>query len=146
MTPDPSPATAPPTSIARELIGGMLAAAIALVCFLPPLLHLVTGPLGPFIGGFVVGQHLKPEGRGRAIIAVTLGVCLAGLGAAAASVVASVSGPKGPPDWFPSADQLGAVLGVVGLYGAALGAAGAAVGARGRANDTAEPPETSLPT
>jgi len=123
----------------------MLAAAIALICVLPPLLHIVTGPLGPFIGGFVVGHHLKPEARGRAIIGATLGICLAGLGAAAAAAVANLSGPKGPPDWFPSTDQLGAVLGLVGVYAAALGAAGAAFGARGRTSDTAQPPPTSLP-
>jgi hypothetical protein len=138
MSQEPVASEVPATSIARESLGGLLAALIALGCLLPPLLHFVTGPLGPFIGGFIVGNHLKPEARGRAIIGITLGVCLAGLGGAVAAAIASFSGPKGLPDWFPSPDQIGLVLGIVALYGSALGAAGATFGAgRARRSESA---------
>ena len=31
---------------------------VALLCFLPPILHFITGPLSPAIGGFVGGMQL----------------------------------------------------------------------------------------
>ena len=33
--------------------------AVALLCLVPPLIHFVTGPLGPFIGGVVAGAQLR---------------------------------------------------------------------------------------
>lgn len=133
MSQEPLPPEVPAaTSIALESLGGVIAALIALGCLLPPLLHFVTGPLGPFIGGFVVGNHLKPEARGRAIIGATLGICLAGLGGAIASAIVSFSGRDHLPEWFPSSDQIGLVLGLVAIYAGLLGAAGAAFGARGK--------------
>lgn len=119
----------PNSTIAREVVGGLVAAAIALGCVLPPLLHLLTGPLGPLIGGAVVGHHLRPAARGRIIIGLTSGAALAGLGAAVIAAIAA-SGAEGLPDWFPSMDSIGVVLGAVFVYATALGAAGSALGAR----------------
>lgn len=116
-------------SIGREVIGGLIAAAIALGCVLPPLLHLLTGPLGPLIGGAVVGHHLRPGARGRVVIGLTSGAALAGLGAAVIAAI-SASGADGLPDWFPSMDSIGVVLGGIFVYATALGAAGSALGAR----------------
>jgi hypothetical protein len=118
------------SSIAREIVGGLIAAGIALGCVLPPLLHILTGPLGPLIGGAVVGHHLRPGARGRIVIGVTLGVFLAGLGTAATAAVRAYGGVDGAPDWFPSVDSIGVVLGGVFVYATALGAAGSALGAR----------------
>jgi hypothetical protein len=64
------------------------------------------------------------------VIAGALGLGVVGLGAAASFAVFQFSGPKGPPAWFPTAGQLGLVLGGMWLYATALGAAGAAFGAR----------------
>jgi len=131
-------------SVTRELLGGLVAAAIALAGFLPPLVHLVTGPFGPFIGAFVVAQRVKPGARGVAIIALTLGAAFFGVGAAAAAAMGGFgSGSK--PDWFPASDVLGGILGGVAAYATVLGAAGAAFGARFGAqreakSGSAEPP------
>ena len=119
-----------PSSLARYVLGGAIAAAIAFACFLPPLVHFVTGPLGPFIGSFIVAQRFKPDGRGCAIIAGTVGLAFAVLGGLAATAVVAFAGPKGPPDWFPPTATLALILGGVALYAAALGGVGAAVGAR----------------
>jgi hypothetical protein len=134
-TPVPSETIAAQPSLARELLGGAIAAAIAVACLLPPLLHLVTGPLGPCIGGFVVAQRLKPETHGRAVIAATLGITLAALGAAVAFVISKLGGPDGPPDWFPTGAQIALILGGVAVYAAVLGAIGAAFGARSAGRD-----------
>jgi len=49
----PVPAASTP---GRELLAGLIGAAIAVACVLPPLIHLLTGPLGALIGGFVVAN------------------------------------------------------------------------------------------
>jgi hypothetical protein len=111
-------------SVARELLGGVVATGIALACLLPPMVHFLTGPLGPFIGAFVVARRLEPRARGRAIIAVTLGASFAGVGAAVAAAIGGLESGAAP-DWFPSRDVLGAILAGMAVYATSLGAAGA---------------------
>ena len=41
------------------LKGALIGIGITLVGMLPPILHFVTGPLGPFIGGFVGGSSVR---------------------------------------------------------------------------------------
>jgi hypothetical protein len=118
-----------PSSLARELLAGLVAAAIALAGFLPPLVHFVTGPFGPLIGGFIVAQRVKPGARGCAIIALTIGVALAAVGGLVAFAIVAGSDGK-PPDWFPAPDSIALILAGVALYASLLGAAGAAFGAR----------------
>jgi hypothetical protein len=127
IDPTPQPALPEPraSTVGRELLFGLLGVLIALACVLPPLVHLVTGPLGPFIGGFIAANQVKPGPRGRAIIACTIGAGLAGLGAAVATAVLVLGDP--PPNWFPSKDTLSLILGGVFVYGTTLAAIGAAV-------------------
>jgi hypothetical protein len=127
---EPAPQAPPPepaeSTLGRELLGGLLGVAVALGCVLPPLVHLVSGPLGPFIGGFVASNFVKPGMRGRAVIGVTIGSGLAALGAAIATAIISFGGSSAP-SWFPSKDTIGLILVGVWVYGSALGTAGAAV-------------------
>jgi hypothetical protein len=123
-------------SLVRELLAGLVAAAIALACFLPPLVHFISGPLGPAIAGFIVAQRVKPGARGVAVIAGTLGLTLAGFFAIIATAIVELSDSGKPPDWFPATDQLALILAGVAVYAAALGAIGTAFGARHAKADT----------
>lgn len=118
---------APPSSVGGEILAGLLGAGIAIGCVLPPIVHLVTGPLGPFIGGFVAANRARPGVRGQAIIATLVGTGVAGLMAIAAAVLVGLAGRSQLPDWFPSSGALGAVLAGVWLYGAVLAMVGTAV-------------------
>jgi hypothetical protein len=137
------PASANPSPTAgRELAAGLLGSVIAFGCVLPPLIHLLTGPIGPFIGGFIAAQQVKPGPRGQAIIAGTIGTVLGGAAAAAAALIRS-SSPKGLPDWFPSPDLFSLIVAGVFVYGAALGFAGSKLSAAlatSRAAATDAPP------
>lgn len=119
-------AQAEPTVI-REMLFGAIGGVIAIGCVLPPLLHFVSGPLGPCIGGFIAAQLVKPQARGRAIIAVMIGSVLAGLFAVLAFAIATFSGDGGPPSWFPDNGTLLLIVAGVWLYGAVLGAIGVTV-------------------
>lgn len=124
-------------SLVRQVLGGLIAAAIALAGFLPPLLHFVTGPLGPLLGAFLVAQRLKPDARGCVVIGLTLGAALAAIGAGATAAIVGFAGPSGPPEWFPQTGALAAILAVVAAYAATLGTAGAWLGARWNRSDSA---------
>jgi hypothetical protein len=122
-----SHAPAEESTLAGELFSGLLGAGIAMACLLPPILHLVTGPLGPFIGGFVAASRSKPGARGRAIIAFTIGTGVAGLAGVAALVLIGLAGRSQLPSWFPASGTLAMILTGVWIYATGLGAAGAAV-------------------
>jgi len=58
---------------------------ITLLCLLPPLIHFITGPLGPFIGGYVSGMRKKQDRSSSPIIiggliGVFLTLAITGLG------------------------------------------------------------------
>jgi hypothetical protein len=119
----------PQSTLGGEVVSGLLGAGVAMACVLPPLLHLVTGPLGPFIGGFVAANRSKPGLRGRFIIAATIGTAVAGLVGVAAQVLTSLAGRSSLPSWFPAPGTLAAILVGVWIYATVLGAVGAAVSA-----------------
>lgn len=118
-----------PPSVARELMFGAVGGAIAVGCVLPPILHFVTGPFGPLIGGFFAAQQVKPQARGRVIIAATIGLMLATLFAAIAFAIATFSGSGGPPDWFPSNDLVALIILGSWLYATVLAGVGVAISA-----------------
>ena len=49
---------------------------VSLACILPPIIHFVTGPLAPLIGGFVGGLRVKPDKKGSVIIGLAIGILL----------------------------------------------------------------------
>ena len=46
---------------------------ITLACLLPPIIHFFTGPVGPFIGGFIGGSRVEAEGGEGALIGLRPG-------------------------------------------------------------------------
>ena len=56
------------------LKGALIGIGISILGVLPPVLHFVTGPLGPFIGGFVGGS----SARATPMKALAIG-CLMGI-------------------------------------------------------------------
>jgi hypothetical protein len=126
---DPTPPKNEESTLLEELLAGVTGAIVTICCALPPLVHLVTGPLGPFIGGFVAGNKVSAGVRGRVIIAVSIGTGLAGILGIAAGVLLSFAQRSELPSWFPSSQTLGAILAGVWVYAAVLATAGAAVSA-----------------
>lgn len=128
---EPAPAAAAElagnSTLGGELVSGLLGAGVAMACLLPPILHLIAGPLGPFIGGFVAANRSKPGARGRAIIAVTIGTAVTGLVGTAALVLMGLAGKSQLPSWFPASGTLAMILAGVWTYATGLGAIGAAV-------------------
>jgi hypothetical protein len=133
------------STLARELLFGLMGGGIAIGCLLPPLLHFVTGPLGPFIGGFIATNLAHPETRGRAIIAGMTGATVAGLSALTALCIATFSSDHGPPSWFPDGSTLGLILLGVWAYSTALAAAGVAARGMLDAKSAAEPAHAGDP-
>ncbi len=109
-----------------RLIGAaVLAAAVSLACVIPPIVHFVSGPLGPGIGGFIAGLNLRCDFNR----AVALGAVEAVVFVVAASLLA-IAASIFSPGLIPSVNWIVAVVGglVVFFYVFWLGAMGAWAG------------------
>ncbi|MDZ4846626.1 MAG: hypothetical protein SH857_13885 [Chitinophagales bacterium] len=60
----------------KYLLSGLMGFGISVGCLLPPILHFITGPLGPFIGGFAGGMKARATGKNAIVIGLTMGICL----------------------------------------------------------------------
>ena len=60
----------------RYVLSGLIGFGISAGCLLPPIIHFVTGPLGPLIGGFFGGMKARADGNGALIIGLIIGTCL----------------------------------------------------------------------
>ncbi|MBI4312406.1 MAG: DUF5518 domain-containing protein [Chloroflexi bacterium] len=47
---------------------------VALAMLLPPILHFVTGPLGPFVGGWVAGSRYGAGGKRALALGLLIGM------------------------------------------------------------------------
>jgi hypothetical protein len=123
-----SESSGPASSIGREFVSGLIGAGVSLACILPPLLHIVTGPLGPFIGGFVAANRVQPRPRAQLIVAFTVATALSGFVGSALGVAASLAAPSELPDWFPTTpSKIVAIALVVWVYAGTLAAIGTIV-------------------
>ena len=131
----PQPAApAPPATLTQELLGGMLAAAIAAGCLLIPIAHFVIGPLGPAIGAFLVSSRMNTGWRGRVLIGLLTGVTEAGFVGTVFKVMVAFSrdGNGDVPDWLVSwttPERFSMVVGSVWVYATTLALAGAVASA-----------------
>jgi len=128
---DPQDSAVPSSTVGAEIGSGLLGAGIALGCLLPPLLHLITGPLGPLFGGFVAANRVRPGPRSVAIIAVTVGTVISGFVGTVATIVSNLTGGgRELPSFLEplvKGPALLAIVGVVWVYGAAMAAGGAVI-------------------
>jgi hypothetical protein len=117
-----------PSTLPSEIIAGFIGAGVSLGCLLLPILHFVTGPLGPALGGFVAANRVRQSARSRAIVALTVATCLALLVGTALTIVNHVAAPNELPEWFPtSAPKIGALVAVVWAYAAVMATVGTIV-------------------
>jgi hypothetical protein len=59
---------------ANAIVGAIIAGVISIVCVIPPVVHFVSGPLGPAIGGYIAGSRLKLTGGQAAFVGLILGI------------------------------------------------------------------------
>jgi len=116
------------SSLGRELVSGLMGAGVSMACILPPILHLVIGPLGPFIGGFVAANRVSATPRARVVVAVTVATALSTFVGTLLGAAASVAAQGQLPDWFPtSSARIAAIAAVVWVYAGTLAAVGTVV-------------------
>ncbi|MBW8051116.1 MAG: hypothetical protein FVQ77_12410 [Cytophagales bacterium] len=60
----------------RYILSGLIGFGICICCLLPPILHFITGPLGPFIGGLVAGTRIHANKKGAIVIGLIIGLNL----------------------------------------------------------------------
>lgn len=60
----------------KYILPGLMGFGISVGCLLPPILHFITGPLGPVIGGFAAGMKARASGKDALIIGLLMGFFL----------------------------------------------------------------------
>ena len=114
---------APTPTVERALLGGLIGAGVAVLCLIPPVVHFVSGPLGPLIGGAVAGARARASGLHTLLIGLTVGVALAVAVPALAVLLQALL-----PVRFPEEALVFVGLGVF-VYSTLLGWLGALIGA-----------------
>ena len=100
---------------------------VSVLCLLIPLVHFVSGPLAPLIGGWFAGNSAKAEPGQAAGIGLLMGVLMAIPAVAAPRVVEALA----PYLMSWADDSMLLAIGVgLPLYTALLGVAGAVIGGR----------------
>ncbi len=95
----------------KVLKAALIGVGVMLACFVPPIVHFVTGPLSPVIGGFVAGLRLRCRLNQAAVVgAIMAGVLLLVTGAVVAIATAFI------PGLLPSVHWTILVLAVAGTY------------------------------
>lgn len=62
----------------RVALGALVAFAVSVVCLVPPVVHFLSGPIGPLIGGYVAGNWLGLKGTEAGVTGFLMGT---GIGA-----------------------------------------------------------------
>ena len=106
------------------LKGALIGFAVALAMLLPPILHWVSGPLGPLVGGFLGGSRARLKPAHAPLMGLLMGLFMvAPLSLLiAASSVADTLLPGG------LRNVLAVVAVVIVLYTTVMGSIGAAIG------------------
>ena len=108
------------------------------MCLLPPILHYITGPFGPFIGGVVVGMRGRLSAREGALVGVGMGLIVLAI----ATVVTAIALQAGVLEahWRRGIPVIWVLPLIVWLQASLLGAGGAMLGSRiARAQDQPRP-------
>ncbi len=112
----------------------MLGVAISVGCLMVPLVHIVSGPLGPAIGGFVSGTRVQASGRNI----LWIGLCIGSGVALTVSGVAGLLLLMAPGMWegngiletLKSGALFWGIVAIIWLYAGVLGSVGAWLGGR----------------
>lgn len=106
--------------IKSSLIGFL----IALAMLLPPIIHFLTGPLGPLVGGFVAGTRAKVTVGKSPIIGVIMALFMV------APITMLVTFSSVTENFLPKTLQSVLIISGLGIvfYTLIMGTVGAAIG------------------
>ena len=104
--------------------GALIGFLVALLMWLPPLLHFLTGPLGPIVGGFIGGSKARASLAGAVGVGILMSLFMM------APVVGLVAFGSTLEDFLPRGvrNALVYVAIAIVLYTGFMGTIGAAIG------------------
>ena len=122
------PQTASNFAFGRALRAALLGLGIAFALLLPPLVHFVTGPLSPAIGGYIVGSRERVNPAHGILIGVIMGAAMAIIAGIAVLIgVAVVASTPNLALQF-SADKAIAIAALITGYATVTASLGAVMG------------------
>ncbi len=109
------------------LTSALIGSVVALCMWLPPIIHFVSGPLGPLVGGCVGGSRTRATPCRAAVIGLIMGLFMVAP-VAGLVLLGSMADISFLPQGIHSA--LAYVGVVIVVYTGAMGTVGAAIGGR----------------
>ena len=122
--------------------GALIGFAIALGMLLPPIIHWVSGPLGPLVGGFIGGSRARTDGWRALGVGLLMGLFMI-LPIVVILLVASSVAESLIPGGVRKV--LGILAIVIVLYTGFMGSIGAAIGGYLAVKQEARSGSTSSP-
>ena len=122
--------------------GALIGFAIALGMLLPPIIHWVSGPLGPLVGGFIGGSRARADGWRALGVGLLMGLFMI-LPIVVILLVASSVAESLIPGGVRKV--LGILAIVIVLYTGFMGSIGAAIGGYLAVKQEARSGSTSSP-
>ena len=112
-----------PAALDQAFLYGLIGAGIAVACLIPPIVHFISGPLGPLIGGAFAGARTKAGGLHAVVAGLTIGVLLGLVVPVFGVLLEAILPVSFPPEAL-------VIVGIVSfVYSTALATAGAWIGA-----------------
>ena len=113
--------------VGGEIVAGIISAVITLGCILPPVVHIVLGPIGPGLGGFVAGNRVGPGVRGKLLIAAITGAGVGGLLTTAVTVLFHVAKKSELPSLLSDSGLVYGLVAGAGAYATVVSFVGASI-------------------
>ena len=126
----------------QVVVNALIGLGVMVACLAPPILHFVTGPLGPAIGGFIAGIRSRCTFEQAALT----GLLMSALLTAVAAVVMTLAVELAPPELRSIDARFLTWIGLAAfLYVLLLATLGAWIGgAYARRTEPTTPPPSSI--
>jgi len=101
---------------------------VSFVCAIPPIIHFVTGPIGPALGGFIAGGRSEASGSDALLIGGGMSLCWGTLVVFASVVLYLLASSVDPRMFGEILAKVPIALVIIMVYAAVMGTIGALIG------------------
>ena len=101
---------------------------VSFVCAIPPIIHFVTGPIGPVLGGFIAGGRSEARGSDALLIGGGMSLCWGMLVLFASVVLYLLASSVDPRMFGEILAKVPIALVIIMVYAAVMGTIGALIG------------------
>ncbi len=119
-----------PAPLSQVFLAALIGVGISVGCLMVPLVHIVSGPLGPAIGGFVSGSRVRASGSRVGILGICIGCGMALVFAGIAALLLVIAPNMWKVGTLENRYWFWGLTTAIWAYGTTVGCLGAWLGGR----------------